>query len=208
MNESFLNLELEKRKRILQAAYEEFTENTYNNASTNRIVKKAGIGKGMLFYYFGSKEELYHYLINYGLDFVQERYLGDIVDTTGDFIERCKLMTQLKMKAYVEAPYLLEFFAQLYLKGELAELPADLEEKTSYVKQLSYHRLYNNLDYSLFRSDTPPEETIKMIQWIFIGYEKDLTIKLKEAELSYENMLTSIDEFEIFLEMVKRIFYK
>lgn len=116
VNESFLNLEAEKRERILQAAYEEFTENTYNNASTNRIVKKAEIGKGMLFYYFGSKEELYHFLINYGLDFIQERYLGKVVGTTRDFIERCKFMTQLKMKAYVEAPYLLDFFCTILFK--------------------------------------------------------------------------------------------
>lgn len=78
----------------------------------------------------------------------------------------------------------------------------------NYMKQLSYHRLYSDLDYSLFRSDIPPEETIKMIQWIFNGYEKNITCQLKEAELSYESMLIAIDEFESFLEILKRIYYK
>ncbi|MTI95494.1 MAG: TetR/AcrR family transcriptional regulator [Firmicutes bacterium] len=31
------------------------------------MVKEASIGEGMLFYYFGSKKELFHYLIEYSL---------------------------------------------------------------------------------------------------------------------------------------------
>lgn len=208
MNETFLNLEPEKRQRILQAAYEEFTENSYSNASTNRIVKEAGIGKGMLFYYFGSKEDLYHYLVDYGLDFVQERYLGKIEQLTGDFIERCRVLTELKMNAYVEAPYIFEFFAKLYLDEHSLELPAGIEEKWNQAMQLSFHRLYSNLDYSLFRTDIPPEELMKMVQWIFDGYEKDLSMKLKKAKITYEGLLVSVDEYDTFLEMLKSIFYK
>ena len=39
----FLNLEAEKQNRIIQAAITEFAQNTYVNASTNRIVKACGI---------------------------------------------------------------------------------------------------------------------------------------------------------------------
>ena len=57
--DKFLKLNPEKKKRILEAAYNEFSRNTYDNASTNRIVKEAGIGKGMLFFYFNTKGFVY-----------------------------------------------------------------------------------------------------------------------------------------------------
>ena len=53
--EKFNSLDEEKRQKILDAALMEFAEHGYEKASTNRIVKEAGIGKGMLFYYFKSK---------------------------------------------------------------------------------------------------------------------------------------------------------
>lgn len=71
----FESLEESKQHKIRQAALEEFAAHGYEKASTNRIVKAAGIGKGMLFYYFTSKQELYEYLVKYSLEFIQSQYL-------------------------------------------------------------------------------------------------------------------------------------
>lgn len=46
-------------ERILKASIEEFAEKGYAAASTNSIAKKAKVAKGLLFYYFKSKENLY-----------------------------------------------------------------------------------------------------------------------------------------------------
>lgn len=51
----FLNLNPEKQDRILNAALKEFAQKGYQNASTNEIVKEAGISKGLLFHYFNNK---------------------------------------------------------------------------------------------------------------------------------------------------------
>jgi len=66
-----LKLALEKQNRILKAAYEEFAKHSYKQASTNKIIKEADIGKGTLFYYFNSKKELFEFLIEYGINFIQ-----------------------------------------------------------------------------------------------------------------------------------------
>lgn len=47
------------RQRILTAAMEEFSENSYENASLNVICAKHSISKGMLYHYFKDKKELY-----------------------------------------------------------------------------------------------------------------------------------------------------
>ncbi|MPR74581.1 TetR/AcrR family transcriptional regulator, partial [Listeria monocytogenes] len=59
----------EKRLKILEAAMEEFTEKGYQAASTNKICAKAGVSKGLIFHYFGSKEKLYVAAVSYAVDF-------------------------------------------------------------------------------------------------------------------------------------------
>jgi AcrR family transcriptional regulator len=54
----------DKRKKILKEALIEFSNKGYANASTNQIVKRAGVSKGLLFNYFCSKEELYLLLMS------------------------------------------------------------------------------------------------------------------------------------------------
>lgn len=46
------------------AGVSEFAEYGYENSSTNRIVKKAGISKGSLFKYFPTKEDFYFYVLD------------------------------------------------------------------------------------------------------------------------------------------------
>lgn len=68
INQTFQNLDNIKQSRILNAALQEFAENGYEQASTNQIVKNAGIGKGILFYYFKTKKDLYQYLIDHAIN--------------------------------------------------------------------------------------------------------------------------------------------
>jgi TetR/AcrR family transcriptional regulator len=54
-----MEIEKESRTRILNAAAELFGEHGKGSVSTAEIAQKAGINKAMIFYYFGSKENLY-----------------------------------------------------------------------------------------------------------------------------------------------------
>jgi TetR/AcrR family transcriptional regulator len=44
---------------IIQAAREEFAENGYDGARTDRIAVRTGMSKGVLYHYFNSKDELF-----------------------------------------------------------------------------------------------------------------------------------------------------
>jgi len=69
---TFLSLPIEKRRAIFNAALEEFADNGYSVASTNKICKIAGISKGSMFQYFENKEDLFL--------FVVQKALRDIID--------------------------------------------------------------------------------------------------------------------------------
>ena len=61
--DSFMKLPEERKAQILQIATEEFVRCGYAGASTNTITRRAVISKGILFHYFGSKKELYLYML-------------------------------------------------------------------------------------------------------------------------------------------------
>lgn len=62
---TFNNLPEDKKHRIIEACFKEFALHDYKQASITRIVKKLGIAKGSIFQYFGSKKELYKFLVSY-----------------------------------------------------------------------------------------------------------------------------------------------
>jgi AcrR family transcriptional regulator len=66
---TFLNLDEERQKQILDAALLEFTLNDYQNASLSKIISKLGLAKGSFYRYFDSKQDLYVYLLKYTTDF-------------------------------------------------------------------------------------------------------------------------------------------
>jgi AcrR family transcriptional regulator len=60
---TFENLPEEKRRRLVDLAIDEFTENPYAQASLSRIVARAGIAKGSVYQYFNDKLDLYRWLL-------------------------------------------------------------------------------------------------------------------------------------------------
>ena len=52
------------KEKIVEAAVIEFSKGGYPGGRVESIAIKAGVNKAMIFYYFGSKEELYKVIIN------------------------------------------------------------------------------------------------------------------------------------------------
>ena len=60
---TFFRLPEEKRQRLLDAAWAEFTQVRYVDASINKIIQEAKIPRGSFYQYFADKEELFYYLL-------------------------------------------------------------------------------------------------------------------------------------------------
>ena len=202
-----MKLDPKKRKKILNAAYEEFAECGYEYASTNRIVQKAKIAKGMLFYYFNSKKELFHYLISYGIDYIINEYLNKIDENESDFIEKYRQMVKIKMQSYSENPHIFHFYGTLYI-NEFDELPKELKNRLLEVKSLAYAKTFNNIDKSLFREDITPDEIIKLISLTMLGYENKLVNRLKGKKISSVDYNPYWKEYDEFLDLLKKVYYK
>ncbi|MCA9655428.1 MAG: TetR/AcrR family transcriptional regulator [Myxococcales bacterium] len=64
----YAKLPPERREEILDAAAAEFGEHGFSRASYNRIIERAGLSKGAMYYYFADKEDLYATVMRDTLD--------------------------------------------------------------------------------------------------------------------------------------------
>ena len=75
------------RERLLETATELFAEKGYAGASVREIVKKAGVSKPVLYYYFKSKEGLFYAILEWAAE-VQQNILNEIFESRGTVLER------------------------------------------------------------------------------------------------------------------------
>ena len=81
---TFFRLPEEKRRRLMDASWEEFTQVRYVDASINKIIRGAKIPRGSFYQYFADKEDLFYYLLG-----EMQRYFTQVMerileDTGGD----------------------------------------------------------------------------------------------------------------------------
>lgn len=205
--EKFMSLDETKQQKILNAALKEFAENGYEQASTNRIVKEAGIGKGMLFYYFKSKKELYEYLVAYSMDVIINDYYNLVDTNERDFIERIKQAAEVKLKAQSENRQAMNFIGTFMLTKEV-ELSPQLQKKYNELWQRGNDLIYKGIDASLFRGDVDVEKVFKLIQWSIDGYQNELLQKLEGQKMSAIDLKLLWKEFYEYLDILKKSFYK
>ncbi|SHK34392.1 transcriptional regulator, TetR family [Anaerobranca californiensis DSM 14826] len=79
MLEKFYSLDEEKKNRIINAGLKEFGFHGYKNAKTDNIVQEAGISKGLLFHYFGTKKKFFEFWIYVN---ILDKILGFFVKIT------------------------------------------------------------------------------------------------------------------------------
>lgn len=207
ITKTFKNVDPAKQRHILNAALKEFSEKGFELASTNQIVKDAGIGKGMLFYYFTNKKSLYLYLIEYCIEIIDEKYL-DLIDTRErDLFERLKEMSMTKLEFLMKYPDAMNFMATILFRN-FEQLDERLKSWIVALQEKGNEKTYENIDYSLFREDIDAKKAFKLIQWTFKGYEEEMNSRLREQDLDTIDYESYWAEFYEYLAIMKTSFYK
>ncbi|MDR2530773.1 MAG: TetR/AcrR family transcriptional regulator [Oscillospiraceae bacterium] len=206
----FHSLDPEKQKRIIDAALDEFAVKGFKRASTNAIAENAQIGKGMLFYYFGNKEELFDFLCQYAIAFAKDKYLRTHELDTNDFLLRYQRLTEIKRKTIAEHPKFAAFFESFYQDWSAESLEKYMAETTE-IRSRIIAELTDGIDYSLFRDDMDGEHIVKYITWLFDSYSQEVTDRFRSGELTVdsEDVITAEwTRYDSFIKDLRKLFYK
>ena len=195
----------EKRLKLINSAMKEFGENSYAKASTNTIVKEAGISKGLLYHYFDSKEALYDYLVAFTMNSVGEAIIQNVDWGERDLINRMHRLSEIKLQILEQYPYMLNFGKTMYGFKSLEEMKELIER---HLPDL-YHKIYShNIDYSMFKDSVDVGRAVKMIQLFLDGYSEEFLKKYRTVISSSRELKREMDEVAIYLDMYKEAFYK
>lgn len=209
MHENFIALQQEKRDRILNVVMQEFSSKGFKNASTNEIVKKAGISKGALFHYFSSKRDLFEFVYKYSLDMMKDAMEEGMAQLPRDIFERWIQFALLKMK--IKARYTQVFdFSVVMARDDDAGVQKFLEGLR---EQLSFDymkRIHHDIDTSRFKPEMSIQKATQILSWVVEGY---IANKLKKNE-SEAGMVDeaffreAVQELEEYFDVLRKTFYR
>ena len=81
---TFFRLPQEKRQRLVDAAWEEFSADSFAQASINQIVHRARIPRGSFYQYFSDKEDLFWYLMGEMREYFIRALREELLEVEGD----------------------------------------------------------------------------------------------------------------------------
>lgn len=173
----FFGLNREKQQNIFTAGISEFANYGFENSSTNRIVKIAGISKGSLFKYFPTKEDFYFYI----LDEITAELISSLKEKvnslSSDLFERIIEYSALEFSWYILHPEKSRLIVRSFTKTD-----TDIYRKTilKYDKreQDIYYWFLQDIDTAQFRWDT--QKTIDMIKWFLKGFNEDFLAQIQK----------------------------
>jgi AcrR family transcriptional regulator len=200
MNEKFFDLKKEKQDRMINAALKVFALNGYKHASTDDIVAEAGISKGLLFHYFGSKLGLYSFLYDYSVRFMKLELTSGVSSTSTDYFEIRKQMEYAKMQVLKNYSYMQGFLNRCKTE-DVSEALLAIEKQRSVLQEV-YTALKDQSDRNLFSKDVSFEKLDAMLDYTISGL---MAAHFDEASFHPEMLY---DETVSYLDMMKKIAYK
>ena len=130
MNEKFFDLKKEKQDRMINGAMKVFALNGYARASTDEMVKEAGVSKGLWFHYFENKIGLYTFVVDYAIKYLNMELTADMPAENTDFFDTTIDIEKVKMLVRRSYPYVPLFLASL----DKETSPEALEAVSNYIE--------------------------------------------------------------------------
>lgn len=205
MKEAFISLDEKRQYEILAAAMGEFAEHGFTQASTNRIVKRAGMSKGMLYYYFGNKQTLFDDALDFALVHIENHMLNGIASEKEGFIERCARLSHIKYRYFMAHPAISQFITSVYFSDDLNE-----EQKLRNENFIENREkiLFDNLDLTRFRDDIDQRTAMKLVAWTIDGYTREMEHLMKTEGMDFSRFDAYFDEFDHYLDAMRKLYYK
>lgn len=194
MNEKFFDLKKEKQDRMINAALKIFAENGFRRASTDEMVKEAGISKGLLFHYFISKTGLYEFVFDYSVKYLMMEMASAVDGQETDYFQIRRQIEKARTVAMKNFPYM-----QLFLQRAAEEKePEVLEAVREVAEKLleAYDNVYLQVDFGSMHT-VSPERLVRIVDYTLNGL---LTEMVREPgfrpDAYYREAILYLEELE------------
>lgn len=194
MNEKFFDLKKEKQDRMINAALKIFAENGFRRASTDEMVKEAGISKGLLFHYFVSKTGLYEFVYDYSVKYMIMEMTSTVNETERDYFRLRQQLEKAKTAAMKNFPYMQMFL----LQAEKENAPEALEVMRESAEALleAYDSIFKKVDFGNLEMISS-EKLVKIVEYTLNGLLAEMLREPKfRPDAYYKEAMQYLKELE------------
>lgn len=196
MNDKFFDLKKEKQDRMINAALHVFAMQGYLHASTDQIVKEAGISKGLLFHYFETKLGAYTFVYEYSARYMILE-LGSVSTVEHDLFEVLRQIEQAHTRAMREYPYMQQFLNRAMTEN-VSEALLAAEGMRTQLEQ-TYERIYQRVDFNRLPTGVDGKKVLNMMKLTAEGLMSE---RIYDASFQPDQLYQEICSY---IELMKKI---
>lgn len=200
MNSKFFDLKKEKQDRIINGALKIFASQGYRHGSTDDIVREAGISKGLLFHYFGSKLGVYGFVYDYSVRYMILELRSMANTKEKDLFQVMKHVEGVRVRTMKGYPYMQQFLNRSSAEDSREALLA-MEEKRNLLAE-TYAAIEGQIDYSLLPLGIDGERLRRMLDFTVRGLMAE---RFQEASFQPDLLYQEICGY---LDMMRQIVYR
>lgn len=191
----------DKIERIKASATEQFSRYGYKKTSIDNIIRDAQVSKGLFYYYYSDKKDLYLKLYDEYCELVS-RGVNEKVDThETDFLKRMLQITTLKIELLRQYPSIFLFLSKAYYETD-PDLVNEIGEKNQAMIEASTSSALSSIDHSLFSETADLDKSINLVVWVAEGFVKQVSEQSESLDPA------AFEEFRDYLELVRTGIYR
>lgn len=199
MNDKFFDLKKEKQDRMINAALKIFALNGYQKASTDDIVKEAGISKGLLFHYFGSKAGLYIFVYEYSARYMSMELQRAVSLRERDLFTLLSQVEDAKNVLLRNYPYMQKFLLT-HEQIQDEEIRKQIGEYTALVPK-AMEEVMGRADFDRLLPDVDRDYLLRSMNYMTRGLMETALGENMDAEMAH-------GEAKAFYAMMRHRFTK
>ena len=199
MNDKFFDLKKEKQDKMINGAMQVFALKGYKLASTDDMVKVAGVSKGLWFHYFVNKAGLYTFIADYCVKYLNMELAVNLSADKDDYFDILYIVEENKASVAKIYP-----FVPLMIQAMEDEKDEEILEVTK--SRIAPYTEKVNEALERFSNENLREEVSREMLDMTVGYTlKGIREKAySDGEFDSDKYLLAIREY---FEMMKKIVY-
>ena len=191
-SDRFDDLDPARREAVFDAAMQAFGRDGYKRAMTEDIARDAGMSKGLLFFYFHNKRDLYLRLVDYLMDKITDIVVDEGFWEINDYFELMLYAGRKKSAVMQRFPHLLDFCVRAYYP-EHRDVRARMNAWTQVQVDAMWQRFFKNVRLDRFRDDVSIRHVNELLIWLADGYLHQ--VRMRGETLDLDDMLEQMEEW-------------
>lgn len=192
-------LDSKRREAVFTAALNVFGRDGYRRAHTEEIAHRSGVSKGLLFYYFSNKQDLYLQTVEWLIARMERLIVDDAYMSIDDFFELILHLNDRSRAVFDKYPRCIDFSLALFYADASSSTGAWL---AGWCERIA-PRYFSHVRRERFREEGGMRRAIEMLIWLSDGWLHQH--RLVDGPLDSQRLC---DEIPAWCEMLRSWLYK